>query len=274
MVKLRHEPDVTEELLTEQIRFSQHLADCGIPTARFHPAAGAYVIRRVLSGYAVLVTVEDFRQGELRRVTPALAEQTGALLGRTHAIARRDHCHVRGPVLFDPFGQNELFSYEDFLALEDRLAGEELRRFRRIQAAYRQHMDALAPLRRRERYAVQGDISNCNLFLTENGEIGLFDFNRCGDAVLFCDAVMQGVFESRLMDYDRALTEDYAGELFARFLAGYHRANPLSPEERDMLPHLYAVITALWRGDLTDGAGRPLLERAERRITQNLRVNL
>lgn len=35
VVKLKHEEDVTEKLLTEQIRFSEHLAACGIRTARF-----------------------------------------------------------------------------------------------------------------------------------------------------------------------------------------------------------------------------------------------
>ena len=39
-----------------------------------------------------------------------------------------------------------------------------------------------------------------NLYQAASGEIGVFDFNRCGDNNLFCDAVMQAVFEARLMD--------------------------------------------------------------------------
>lgn len=44
---------------------------------------------------------------------------------------------------------------------------------------------------------MQGDISACNLFIAENGEIGLFDFNRCGDNILFCDAVIAAFWMER-----------------------------------------------------------------------------
>lgn len=103
VVKLKHENDVTETLLTEQIRFSEHLAACGIQTARFYCAEDSYVICRTLHNYEVLVTAEEFRSGEITVVTPEITEQTGCLLGMTHSIAERDHCHVHGAVLFDFF---------------------------------------------------------------------------------------------------------------------------------------------------------------------------
>lgn len=266
VVKLKCEDGVTGELMAAQAAFSERLAARSVRTAAFYRAGDSYVLDRTLGGYEVLVTVEDFRPGEITCVTADLAERTGGLLARTHEIARRDGCHVNGPVLFDFFDRNDLFSYETFRELRGRLAGGELARWDGIEAAYRRHMAALAPLRERDRYAVQGDVSNCNLFLTEDGELGLFDFNRCGDNVLFCDAVMQGVFESRLMDYDRELTEEYAGELFARFLRGYHRVKPFSAEELSMLPHMYAVIDAFW----LDADGLPPLERIAERIERNL----
>lgn len=40
------------------------------------------------------------------------------------------------------------------------------------------------------RYAVQGDISDCNLYQTDGGTIGVFDFNHYGDNVLYYDAIM------------------------------------------------------------------------------------
>lgn len=270
VVKFRHETDVTKELLTEQIQFSEHLSACGVQTAKFFRAGDSYVICSVLHDYEVFVTVEEFRPGEITIVTPDLAEETGRLLGMTHRIAERDQCHVHGPVLFDFFARNDLFSYEGFQELRDRLNGEDLLCYERIEAIYHRRMDALAPLRTRERYAVQGDISDCNLFVTENGEVGLFDFNRCGDNILFCDAVMQGVFESRLMDYDRELTEAYSEELFARFLRGYHRENPFSDSEQSMIPHLYAVITAFWM----DRDGIPALDQILERIEKNLTINI
>ena len=64
-------------------------------------------------------------------------------------------------------------------------------------------MNILSPLKECKKYAVQGDISNCNLYQNASEEIGVFDFNRSGDNILFCDAVMQAVFEARLMDYPK-----------------------------------------------------------------------
>ncbi len=270
VVKLKHEDDVTETLLAEQIHFSEPLAACGIQTARFRRAGDSYVICRTVHDYEVLITVEEFRSGEITVVTPEIAEQTGRLLGMSHGIAERDNCHVHGAVLFDFFGRNDLFSYERFQEQRERMEEENIQLYRQVEAAYRRRMDVLAPLRERERYAVQGDISDCNLFVTENGEIGLFDFNRCGDNILFCDAVMQGVFESRLMDYDRELTEAYSEELFTRFLQGYHSVKPFSDTEISMIPHMYAVITAFWME--RDGI-LPLNQIAER-IERNLRIDL
>ena len=81
---------------------------------------------------------------------------------------------------------------------------------------------------------------------------------------------MQGVFESRLMDYDRELTETYSDELFMRFLRGYHSVKTFSDTEISMIPHMYAVITAFWMN--WDGI-LPLDQIAER-IDRDLMIDL
>lgn len=53
--------------------------------------------------------------------------------------------------------------------------------FDRINDAYEAQMKTLSPMHKMKRCAVQGDVSDCNLFLMANGEIGVFDFNNCGD---------------------------------------------------------------------------------------------
>lgn len=251
VVKFKNEQNVTREVLEAQTGFSEHLASRGIPTAPYYHWSGGYVAPCVIRGWEVLTTVESFQPGEIKVVNPSVAKGTGQLLARTHNIAEQDRCHVRAPVLFDPFARNELFSFEKFQQFGPRFQGEDAARFARICAAYRERMAALAPLRDRPRYAVQGDISDCNLFLTPEGRVGMFDFNNCGDNVLFCDAVMQGVFEARLMDYDRNPTEAYSGLLFNSFLEGYQAERPLTAQEREMVPHLCAVIEAFSLMDLT-----------------------
>ena len=205
--KFKNEEGVTQAVLQEQCAFSEHLATQGVPTAHYYQTAEGYALFRTINGYDLLVTVEDFQPGEIKTVNPLIAEKTGRLLAMTHNVAERDGCHVNAPVLFDPFDRNELFSFEIFEGFSAYFKGEDKACFDRICTAYRSRMERIAPLRSRERYAVQGDISDCNLFLGPDGRVGMFDFNNCGDNVLFCDAVMQGVFEARLMDYERTLTE-------------------------------------------------------------------
>lgn len=251
VVKFKNERDITQALIQAQSAFSEHLAAQDVPTARFYTSAEGYALRHIINGYEVLVTVENFCPGEIKLVNSSIARRTGRMLAMTHNIAERDRCHVNAPVLFDPFDRNELFSFETFESFGPRFQGEDEACFHRICEAYRERMERLESLRGRTRYAVQGDISDCNLFLTPESRVGMFDFNNCGDNILFCDAVMQGVFEARLMDYERTLTEVYSKELFDSFLAGYQRERPFSAEERDMVPHLCAVIAAFAWIDLT-----------------------
>lgn len=287
IVKFKNEDGVTRELIEAQSRFSEHLAKSGVLTAEFLRAGNAIVLERELSGYRVCVTAERFRDGEIMAIDGDIAEKTGALLARTHNIAQRDDMHVNCPVLFDVFAEwNDLFSFSMLKELRGKFAGEDAARFERICGEYRRRMAALDVLRGRRRYAVQGDISQCNLFMTVEGEIGMFDFNRCGDNILFCDAIMQAVFEARLMDCDRELTDEYSRDLFRRFLRGYNSVRPFTAEERALIPQLTAVINAFWlsdicydensltklveRGDM-DAAGG-MLRRIERTICEDIEL--
>ena len=96
---------------------------------------------------------------------------------------------------------------------------------------------------------MQGDISDCNLYRTPDGRLGIFDYNNCGDNGLFADAVMQAVFEARLMDYPEDLP-DRENRVLAAFLRGYHRERPFTREERALYPSLYSLINAFWLSDL------------------------
>ncbi len=115
-------------------------------------------------------------------------------------------------------------------------------------------MNILSPLKSEPHYAVQGDISDCNLFLTTDGDIGVFDFNRCGDNNLFCDAVMQAEFEARLMDYENESGErnqNVRPEILAAFLKGYRSVRDFTPEQQQYLPYLRAIIDAFWLSDIS-----------------------
>lgn len=76
----------------------------------------------------------------------------------------------------------------------------------------------------------------------------MFDFNRCGDAVLYYDAVMQAVFEARLMDYPKEIAGKQARLILSAFFRGYHRERPFTDAQQEAFPYLYAMISAFWRG--------------------------
>lgn len=197
-----------------------------------------------------IMTVAVAKAILLRRDDLFRKKETGELLAKMHTISERNHLHVKNPVLFDPFSSNDLFAYEDFKALGDSLEGKSKQLYEQIVERYTAYMDILSPLKESPRYAVQGDISDCNLFLTPSGEIGIFDFNRCGDNRLFCDAAMQAVFEARLMIYPENITDDFKSEVFAAFWDGYRSIRPVSEQEQPLYPYLYAIIDAFWSQDI------------------------
>lgn len=250
VVRFKNESGVTLELIESQCRFAGTLKQNGIITPAQYMSGGRYARWYTIGGYEVIVTLEQFAEGEIKVVDEDLARKTGELLARTHTIAEEKDLHVDNDVLFDPFARNDLFFVDKFLSLEGSLQGESRALFDRITGQYNAYMAVLAPLKKYPRYAVQGDISDCNLYQTPQGELGIFDFNRSGDNILFCDAVMQAVFEARLMDYPENSGDDYPAKILASFLEGYCSVRSFSPEERAWFACLYPIIDAFWGMDI------------------------
>ena len=253
VVRFKNESDVTLELMESQCLFAKALLDNGIQTPKQYQTDGKFAKWYLIGGYDVIVTVEQFVENEIKVVDALTAEKTGVLLAKMHNISQEYDLHVNNDVLFDPFADNDLFEFEVFRSLEASLDAEDKALFDRISAKYQDYLEVLSPLRASPRYAVQGDISDCNLYLADSGEIGVFDFNRSGDNILYCDAVMQAVFEARLMDYPEDRGADFEAVILEAFLRGYRSVRSFSEEEQKMYPYLYAIITAFWRFDMRWG---------------------
>ena len=250
VARFKNEADVTRELVDAQSRFARLLAAHGVETPAVYSSHGQYARWYAINGYDVIVTVEDFVCGELRAVTPEIAGKTGALLARMHNIAESAQFHVQNSVLFDPLGENDLFSFEVFAAQKAALSAVDKALYEDIARECERLMQKVRLWESGPKYAVQGDISDCNLYQTASGRIGVFDFNRCGDAVLYYDAVMQAIFEARLMDYPEELAGRQEVTILPAFLQGYHRERPFSRQQRESFPDLYALVSAFWLGDM------------------------
>lgn len=251
VIRFKNEADVTLEGMERQCRFADALRKNGILTPYQYPSLnGEFARQRQINGYDVIVAVEQFAEHEIKTVDPAIAWKTGEMLAKMHNISEQNDLHVPNQVLFDPFTKNDLFDFGAFASLESLIGEREKPLFNQIVERYSVCMAVLAPLSKQPRYAVQGDISNCNLYQDPSGEIGVFDFNRCGDNILFCDAVMQAVFEARLMDYPDGAGEDIGAKILASFLRGYDSARHFSEEQRRWYPYLHALIDSFWSSDI------------------------
>ena len=130
------------------------------------------------------------------------------------------------------------------------LVGENRRLAEAIAARGRELLSALSPFRALPRCAVQGDLADCNLFLTPEGELGMFDFNNCGDNAPYLDAVMHGVYIARLMEYGRPADEALSCGMYARFWRGYTAVRPLPKEEAAAREAFVRLICTFWKFDL------------------------
>lgn len=250
VLRFKNEDDAPQEIIEAQSRFAALLSDHGVETPEVYSSHGIYARRYIINGYDVVVTVENFVTGEIKLVDTETAWMTGELLGEMHNISEKENCHVQSEVLFDPLKRNELFSFETFAEYKEKLEEIDWQLFINIVEEHTRLVGHLMPFVNEPRYAVQGDVSDCNLYRTLSGKIGIFDYNRCGDNILYFDAVMQAVFEARLMDYPDELSENREMEILSSFLKGYHRIRPFTAEQKDAFPYFYALITAFWLSDI------------------------
>ena len=250
VLRFKNEEDAPKDVIEAQSRFAALLYEHGIETPKAYVSDGLFARMYSISGYDVVVTVEDFKLGEIRTVDPQTAKDTGELLAKMHNTAEANDFHVDCEVLFDPLAPNDLFFYESFVKREERLIGIDSGLYNSIVKKHDELISRIAPLGKEARYAVQGDISDCNLYRTEDGRIGVFDFNRCGDNSLFFDAIMQAVFESRLMNYPEELNGHQENIIFSSFLEGYQQVRSFTAEQKKAFPYLYALITAFWGVDM------------------------
>jgi Ser/Thr protein kinase RdoA (MazF antagonist) len=250
VVRFKNEKGVTQSLIEEQCRFAHLLFENGIQTPKQYRSGESFAKLYTICDFPVIVTVENFVSGQLRCVDAKTAEATGDLLAKTHNIAEKAAFHVHGDVLFNPLTENDLFSFSFFRQHEKELLPLEPTLYQRIKNQGEKCLQKISVFKPEPRYAVQGDISLCNLYKTKDGDIGLFDFNRSGDNNLYFDSIMQALFEARLMDYPENKAQNNEEIILHAFLKGYHHQRPFSQTQKQVYPYLYALISAFWKIDL------------------------
>lgn len=244
--------EAPDDVIAAQWEFSQLLRENGILTPLRYKHDDSYIAHIEKDGLTLTATAEAFADGEIKLVDEEIQYLSGVTLAQTHNIAEKFDAHVKSAGIFDPLGRDDLTDYDGFVELREKIPPSLLSLYEAVLSAYERRRASLLPVKIRPAFAVQGDMSDCNLYLSD-GRVGIFDFNNCGDSVLLCDAVMQAIFTSRLMDYAREITPAFSDSLFRAFMRGYHSVRPLGKEDMSYASDIYALEDAMWATGLTIG---------------------
>lgn len=264
VIRFKNEQNVTKERIEAQCSFAVQLSNGGIKTPHIYHFDGHYANEYYINGYDVIVTIEDFCDGEVKAVDEKIARMTGVLLAQMHNVSEKMNLHVYDKVMFNPLLRNELFDISVFSENKEILRAFEPSLYDEIESITDSYLRKIEIFKEETQYAVQGDISLCNLYIADDCKMGVFDYNNCGDNVLFYDAIMQAVFESRLMDYKDDYPEREQNILSA-FLNGYDSVRPFTDFQKEIYPYLCAVISAYWLGDMKydEGNLKSLIEKEQ-----------
>ena len=137
VIRFKNESDVTIEIIENQSLFADILRNNGIITPYQYKTDGRFAKWYRISGYDVIVTVEQFVENEIKIVDASIAKKTGVLLAKMHTISENKNLHVHNEVLFDPFEYNDLFDFEGFKSLESTLENEDKVLFQNIEGVRR-----------------------------------------------------------------------------------------------------------------------------------------
>ena len=106
--------NVTKKHIEAQCRFAVQLSKGGIKTPYIYHIDGHYANDYHINGYDVIVTIEDFCDGEVKAVDEKIARMTGVLLAQMHNVSEKMNLHVYDKVMFNPLLRNELFDISVF----------------------------------------------------------------------------------------------------------------------------------------------------------------
>lgn len=168
-----------------------------------------------------LVLLQEFVEGEEPNLeNPETAEKVGTLVGKLHCLMER---YPVKPVLRDK--QFFIGRYIDFLRQKS---------YPQI-AAYEELGERLWKKVEKLPYGIcHGDLHRGNLLQTKDGQIYFLDFDTiCRAPVMFdvmvmCDMTNYFNLQQEDIEITRAVYE--------KFLAGYNKYRPLSPEEKHSFP--------------------------------------
>lgn len=259
ILKLLHEDRHPHYIIEQQSAFSELLRSNGILTPKRYKSKGIYCGTYDHNGIVYDTTVEDYLGEEIKLIDIHLAFLVGKLMGEMHKISAENNCHISTKTIFDLMGYNEVSGFNTFMkyvqsgVLPCMISEQIINEYRKRISIIKMGWDQLP------RFASQGDISINNLTQIGN-EIGIFDYNIAGDAVLVCDLVLEALLTAYEMDIPDTVKRS---DIFIKFIEGYLSVYKLGKQELRAAWNILIVSDAFWfkKFKYTDNSLSCLVER-------------
>ncbi|HEX9921240.1 MAG TPA: phosphotransferase [Anaerolineae bacterium] len=242
ILRLGHSSRRSEAMIHGEVDWINYLAAGGTPVARAIPSADGNLVEPIAdgSGGSFLATAFEKAAGKPPRDvdwTPELFETYGRLLGKMHAL-------TRGYKLPQAAWQRPQWDDEPMQDFHQYLPASEVIVLEKHNAL----LDYLNTLPRDSASygLIHFDAHAGNLFIDQQGQITLFDFDDCAYNWFITDLAIVLFYIVRDKDDEVAFTQAF----MPHFLRGYSRENRLDPRWLREIPHflkqreidLYAVI--------------------------------
>lgn len=185
-------------------------------------------------------------------------QEIGAMLGKQHAASMRSAFSFGRGTSWGMFGgneteelgdydENELCYWDLVSAVEDKYEKE----MSLIQELYKKRRAVLqAEWAALPKGAVQGDLLPYNLLFQQDRISAIFDFDIAGDEVLVNECVGNAIFLAWHHEFEGL---ESPKERYDAYMDAYYSERPLSNCEKEMIPHLFAIIRAFRYDRIEEG---------------------
>lgn len=240
------------------INFTIMMNDAGLP---FIVPEKTLKGNRYIEHEGLLFILEQKGNGkEIKRLRLSHIREIGKMLGKQHAIASTTDFRFGVGTSWGMFGGNETdkfgdydeneLSYLDLIQNVDEegtfkielVTVKELYQWRRSQMKEAWNSLPSGP--------VQGDFCPYNLLFNQDEISAVFDYNIAGDEVLINECIGVAVFLAWHHDFEGNETPE---ERYEAYIDAYEAERPLSDREKEIIPHLFAIIRAFRYDRIEEG---------------------
>lgn len=240
------------------IEFTIIMSEAGLP---FIVPEKTLEAKRFVEHEGLLFILEQKGDGEeIKRLRLSHSREIGKLLGKQHVISSTTDFRYGVGTSWGMFGGNETDALGDYD--ENELSYLDLIREIEKEGTFKIELDTVKELylSRRSKLKevwsslpsgpVQGDLCPYNLLFQQDKISAVFDFNIAGDEVLLNECIGVAVFLAWHHDFEGTETPE---ERYHAYIEAYEAERPLSDGEREMVPHLFAIIRAFRYDRIEEG---------------------